>query len=125
MDHAQELSLVLREVKDGTIATLGPDGGPHATVVSFVTDGSVLWFDCLKTSQKARNLAADPRVSMTVLARWRERFPAMDEVLTANGGDYDFYELKPVRVDRMDYRKGLGHGHTPRPAAVRPAGGPA
>ena len=49
-----------------TIATLRPDGWPQATTVGYVNDGLVLWFLCGLESQKARNLAKDNRVSITI-----------------------------------------------------------
>ena len=49
-----------------TIATLRPDGWPQATTVGYVNEGLVLWFLCGLESQKARNLAHDNRVSITI-----------------------------------------------------------
>jgi len=49
-----------------TIATLRPDGWPQATTVGYVNEGLTLWFLCGLESQKARNLAHDDRVSLTV-----------------------------------------------------------
>lgn len=49
-----------------TIATLRPDGWPQATTVGYVHDGLTLWFLCGTQSQKARNLAHDNRVSITI-----------------------------------------------------------
>ena len=49
-----------------TIATLRPDGWPQATTVGYVNEGLTLWFLCGLESQKARNLAHDNRVSITV-----------------------------------------------------------
>ena len=49
-----------------TIATLRPDGWPQATTVGYVNEGLTLWFLCGLQSQKARNLAIDSRVSITV-----------------------------------------------------------
>jgi nitroimidazol reductase NimA-like FMN-containing flavoprotein (pyridoxamine 5'-phosphate oxidase superfamily) len=49
-----------------TIATLRPDGWPQATTVGYVNEGLVLWFLCGLESQKARNLAQDNRVSITI-----------------------------------------------------------
>lgn len=146
-----ELAAVLSEAIDGTLATLRPDGWPQATVISFVADGETLWFDCLKSSQKAFNLALDPRVSMTVMIPyvgwgdiygyslagrvrllsavdeiesvtrlWRAKFPYMKRVLTANSDDFVFFELKPELAERMDFQKGLGHGHTPRDKDLAP-----
>jgi nitroimidazol reductase NimA-like FMN-containing flavoprotein (pyridoxamine 5'-phosphate oxidase superfamily) len=49
-----------------TIATLRPDGWPQATTVGYVNEGLTLWFLCGLDSQKARNIAHDNRVSITI-----------------------------------------------------------
>jgi nitroimidazol reductase NimA-like FMN-containing flavoprotein (pyridoxamine 5'-phosphate oxidase superfamily) len=49
-----------------TIATVRPDGWPQATTVGYVSDGLDLYFLCGPDSQKARNLARDDRVSLTI-----------------------------------------------------------
>ncbi len=49
-----------------TIATLRPDGWPHATTVSYVNEGFTLYFLCGLHSQKATNLARSDRVSLTI-----------------------------------------------------------
>ncbi len=65
-DAKQQLSEILAQAQDMTLATLRPDGWPQATTVGFVAEGCVLYFGCGAKSQKARNLARDPRVSLTV-----------------------------------------------------------
>jgi len=49
-----------------TVATLRPDGWPQATTVGYVNEGLTLYFLCGLESQKARNLARDNRVSLTI-----------------------------------------------------------
>src|SRR5690349_23938433 len=49
-----------------TISTLRPDGWPQATTVGFAHEGLTLYFLCGPDSQKARNLAHDDRVSITI-----------------------------------------------------------
>jgi PPOX class probable F420-dependent enzyme len=49
-----------------TIATLRADGWPQATTVGFANEGLTLYFLCGPDSQKARNLARDDRVSLTI-----------------------------------------------------------
>jgi nitroimidazol reductase NimA-like FMN-containing flavoprotein (pyridoxamine 5'-phosphate oxidase superfamily) len=49
-----------------SLATLRPDGWPQATTVGFLNEGLTLYFMCGRDSQKARNLAADDRVSLTI-----------------------------------------------------------
>jgi nitroimidazol reductase NimA-like FMN-containing flavoprotein (pyridoxamine 5'-phosphate oxidase superfamily) len=49
-----------------TLATLRPDGWPQATTVGYGNDGLTIYFLCGPDSQKARNLARDNRVSLTI-----------------------------------------------------------
>ena len=49
-----------------SLATLRPDGWPQATTVGYLNQGLTLYFMCGRDSQKARNLAADNRVSLTI-----------------------------------------------------------
>jgi PPOX class probable F420-dependent enzyme len=60
----------VRRVLDGknfaTVATLGADGSPHTSVVWFLRDGDDLLFSTRADRVKARNLARDPRVALSV-----------------------------------------------------------
>ncbi len=49
-----------------TVATLRPDGWPQATTVGYVNEGLTLYSLCGLESQKARNLARDNRISLTI-----------------------------------------------------------
>lgn len=49
-----------------SVATLRPDGWPQATTVGFAHEELALYFLCGAESQKARNLAGDVRVSITI-----------------------------------------------------------
>ena len=49
-----------------TVATLRPDGWPQATTVGYVNDGLTIYFLCGLDSQKAKNLALDDRISLTI-----------------------------------------------------------
>src|SRR3954454_9876854 len=49
-----------------TVATLRPDGWPQATTVGYVNEGLTLYFLCGLESQKAKNLALDDRISLTI-----------------------------------------------------------
>jgi PPOX class probable F420-dependent enzyme len=60
-----------RQLLDGksfaTIATLNPDGAPQTSVVWIDREGDTVVFSATRNRQKVRNLARDPRVSLTVL----------------------------------------------------------
>ena len=62
----QKILSLLADHRIMTIATLRPDGWPQATTVGYVSEGLTLWFLCGLESQKARNLARDNRVSITI-----------------------------------------------------------
>jgi len=49
-----------------TVATLRSDGWPQATTVGYVNEGLALYFLCGLDSQKAKNLARDDRISLTI-----------------------------------------------------------
>ena len=68
MDEAikQKILSLLDQHRIMTIATLRPDGWPQATTVGYVSEGLTLYFLCGLDSQKARNLAQDDRVSLTI-----------------------------------------------------------
>ena len=77
MDRAIEATIakLLSSEKDMTIATVREDGYPQATTVSYVNDGLKIYFGCDAGSQKARNIAANNKVSCTIdapYANWEE-----------------------------------------------------
>lgn len=51
---------------DLTLATIRPDGYPQATTVSFAHDGLRLYVGIGRDSQKARNIRANNKVSLTI-----------------------------------------------------------
>jgi nitroimidazol reductase NimA-like FMN-containing flavoprotein (pyridoxamine 5'-phosphate oxidase superfamily) len=61
-----QIMMLLDQHRIMTIATLRPDGWPQATTVGYVNEGLTLYFLCGLESQKAKNLARDDRVSLTI-----------------------------------------------------------
>lgn len=56
-------------------ATIAPDGGPQAALIGFgVTDRFEFVFDTLKSTRKATNIDANPRVAL-VVGGWGEGDP--------------------------------------------------
>jgi nitroimidazol reductase NimA-like FMN-containing flavoprotein (pyridoxamine 5'-phosphate oxidase superfamily) len=75
MSAREEILEILKSAQDLTLATLREDGYPHATTVSYANDGLNIYFGCSPASQKARNLARNNRVSLTInlpYAHWGE-----------------------------------------------------
>ena len=62
----RKILAILDQHRIMTVATLRPDGWPQATTVGYVNDGLTLFFLCGLDSQKARNLALDDRLSLTI-----------------------------------------------------------
>jgi nitroimidazol reductase NimA-like FMN-containing flavoprotein (pyridoxamine 5'-phosphate oxidase superfamily) len=62
----QKILRLLDQHRIMTVATLRPDGWPQATTVGYVNEGLTLYFLCGLDSQKAKNLAQDDRVSLTI-----------------------------------------------------------
>jgi nitroimidazol reductase NimA-like FMN-containing flavoprotein (pyridoxamine 5'-phosphate oxidase superfamily) len=62
----RKILMLLDQHRTMTVATLRPDGWPQATTVGYVNEGLTLYFLCGLDSQKARNLARDNRMSLTI-----------------------------------------------------------
>jgi PPOX class probable F420-dependent enzyme len=60
----------VRALLDGrnfaTVATIGPGGAPQSSVVWILRDGDTVLFSTTANRRKARNLADDPRISVSV-----------------------------------------------------------
>jgi nitroimidazol reductase NimA-like FMN-containing flavoprotein (pyridoxamine 5'-phosphate oxidase superfamily) len=68
MDQAQHAFTmqVLDSARDLTLATIRPDGYPQATTVSFAHEDMVLFVGIGRGSQKAANIHANGKVSLTI-----------------------------------------------------------
>ncbi|NEX92219.1 pyridoxamine 5'-phosphate oxidase family protein [Caulobacter sp. 17J65-9] len=71
IDQRARILAILESANDLALATLREDGWPQATTVSFVNDGLNVYFGTNAVSQKARNIARDPRVSATLTLPYR------------------------------------------------------
>jgi PPOX class probable F420-dependent enzyme len=57
---------IIEHGRDLTLATVRPDGYPQATTVSYASDGMRIYVGIGKESQKARNIRANSKVSLTI-----------------------------------------------------------
>ena len=62
----QKILTLLDQHRIMTVATVRADGWPQATTVGYVNEGLTLYFLCGLESQKAKNLARENRVSVTI-----------------------------------------------------------
>jgi PPOX class probable F420-dependent enzyme len=112
-----ELDEATRTLLDGrnfaTVATLDRDGGPHTSVVWVTTDGDAVLFTVTADKQKARNLARDPRISLTV-------FDAANPYRSVDiRGTVELIEDPEKSLPRRLSQKYLGQDPPPEPADVR------
>lgn len=146
MDKALRKKIVdmLAATADMTIATVRPDGWPQATTVSYVSDGLDIYFVTGAVAQKAKNIAKNAKVSLTVdrpyknwdaieglsLGGTAERITAEDEIarieklmvkkfpqmadLPSEEGALAFFKVTPKVISVLDYSKGFGHTDTVR-----------
>ena len=74
-EFTAEIEDILAKGRDMTIATVRPDGFPQATTVSYVSEGTSIYFWCDPDSQKAHNIKHSSKVSLTVdlnYSTWNE-----------------------------------------------------
>ena len=71
--HARRILRTIAKRSFMTLATVSPAGRPHAAGVVYDTVGTSLWFHTMTASRKARNIAANPHVGVTIPFR---RLPA-------------------------------------------------
>ena len=62
---------ILAGATEMTLATIRADGSPHATTVSFASDGLLLYAAIAIDSHKAHDIREDGRVALTVNAPFR------------------------------------------------------
>lgn len=72
----------------GVLATVSPDGGPHAAPVQVSVDGGTLRFETESGARKFKNLVANPKVAIAVFGapKWGVVVRGTAEVLTTNDG---------------------------------------
>lgn len=66
MSKEEYREFLLEGTKTGKLATVRDDGRSHVVPIWFVLDGDDLVFTTHKSTVKAKNMARDPRVSISV-----------------------------------------------------------
>jgi general stress protein 26 len=98
--HGGAVSAVAELLGRARLMALGvnrPDGWPQVTTVGYVNDGLNLYFVVARDSQKFRNIAADPRVSVAI----RPEGPDPDAVGVSLAGRA-VEVTDPVEVERLN-----------------------
>lgn len=66
MTKEEYIDFLSHGTRTGKLATVRDDGRPHVVPIWFVLDGDNLVFTTHETTVKAKNMARDPRVSISV-----------------------------------------------------------
>ena len=113
----ENIKTILENAKDMTIATVRDDGFPQATTVTYVNDGLTIYFACDPNAQKAKNIARNSKVSITVnldygdwneikglsIGAWAERITDPEEMNKAGQLMYEkFPQIKDYVSDESD-----------------------
>lgn len=102
-----------------TLATSSAQGWPHAAGVLYALSGDHLYVSTLGSSRKARNIAANPRVAVTVPVR-RSPFGPPSSIIfqtTARVLELDDPELQAA-ARTGDLKGVIGHGELELPGGV-------
>jgi PPOX class probable F420-dependent enzyme len=106
----QALKLIKEGKNFATIATLMPDGSPHATVTWIDTDGKHVIFNTAEGRLKSKNLRRDPRVAISILNSENPYQQVLIQgrvvEMTRDGADehIDRMAKKYLGVDKYPYR---------------------
>lgn len=102
-----------------TLASTSAEGWPHAAGVLYALSGNHLYVSTIGSSRKARNIAANPRVAVTVPVR-RSPFGPPSTIIfqtTARVLDLDDPELRAAAASG-DLKAVTGHGELELPGGV-------
>ncbi|MFP4323531.1 MAG: PPOX class F420-dependent oxidoreductase [Anaerolineales bacterium] len=66
MNNAQYRAFMSHETRTGKLATISPDGAPHVVPIWFILDGDDPMFMTNENTVKAKNIAHEPRVALSV-----------------------------------------------------------
>jgi len=102
-----------------TLASTSAEGWPHAAGVLYALSGGHLYVSTMRTSRKARNIAHDPRVAVTVPVR-RAPFGPPSTIMfqtTARVLELDDPELAAAAASG-DVDAVTGHGELELPGGV-------
>ena len=65
-DEARE---ILAGGEYGILSTVGEDGQPYGTPLSYAVEDNCIWFHCAKVGHKLRNIAHEKKVCFTVVGK--------------------------------------------------------
>ena len=102
-----------------TLASTSAEGRPHAAGVLYALSGDHLYVSTIGTSRKARNIAEDPRVAVTVPVRRLPIGPPSSVIFqaTARVLELDDPELRTAAATG-DLKAVTGHGELELPGGV-------
>lgn len=102
-----------------TVASTSPEGWPHAAGILYALSGDALYVSTLRSSRKARNILANPKVAVSVPVRRAPMGPPSNISFqtTARVLDLDDPELQAAAATG-DLKAITGHGELELPGGV-------
>lgn len=99
MDRAiqEQVISIVDDVDDMTIATVREDGFPQATTVSYINDGLTIYFMTSADAQKARNIARNNKVSLTI----NRAYQSWDEIEGLSMGAMAILVSDPAEQEKI------------------------
>ncbi|MFW9994770.1 MAG: PPOX class F420-dependent oxidoreductase [Candidatus Odinarchaeota archaeon] len=95
----------------GILATINPDGSPHASIIWVDYDGQQVMFNSITRRQKYRNIQVDPRVSLVIVDpddnyRYMEIRGVIVEITVKGAEEFvDKLAKKYLGVDRYPHHR--------------------
>lgn len=99
MEHAflKQIISIIDDTDDLTIATVREDGFPQATTVSYMNDGMTIFFGTTSDSQKAKNIALNNKVSLTV----NRPYKTWDDIVGLSLGGYATAITDSAKIEKV------------------------
>ncbi len=117
--HERRILRTIAKKSFCTLATTSPADRPHSAGVVYSAVGTSLWIHTLTTSRKARNIAANPHVGVTIPFR---RMPAGPPFTIHFQARAELVAMDDPRVaallERGELKKIAGHGALDIPDGV-------
>lgn len=90
----------------GSLATIGPDGRPQASIIWFLAEGDTVRFSLNTTRQKTKNLMANPAANFLILdgANAGRYLELRGDVTTEPDPDYVFADQVGAKYGGVDLR---------------------
>jgi len=99
-DVEDAIAELLREEEIGSLAVLGPSGGPAVSMMHFASDGLIVYTHTFTYSRKHAAIQRDPRVSYTIAALPPDGFYGRDQLRAIQVEGIATPVIEPAEIER-------------------------